>query len=356
MSRQIKRWIEAGSTNQMFGARNIAQNIFQEVDFFYEAPSRDMFGSCYTLMLSADIPKKYENDVVCIFPNCRNPKKRFLEAKNYRSLSSMNIDINAIIGDSLENTAAGGAVKFAVAFGEHVFIAKSIVGTVYIVWATYVQRTNPGNVANTVATNWPFIMNFDGHMRPKGFFMLKTKISDPDNDLRLMPIAFKNPQLIYPKAPIFVCEVREEAQESRAITTTTKRAALAMATATTKDASTWVHHQENVFATEAGDAVQNGEQLFVEDDEVSWSNSPRDIFEGSVAATGAAHSLKTRAITRRLSFVREATAVKVHSLPPTYGSSVDNEEPESDPFEDAEVDQQPAPVAAIADEIEIIKL
>jgi hypothetical protein len=200
------------------------------------------------IYLTSEIPKKHD-DLVCLFPNhkdYKNPKKQILRIAKYSYLSSFNKEINARIGNSLEETAVGMRIKFAVAYGNQVYICKDMTGPVYIVWATYVNRINLGNVAKTLNTMVPLIINTDGQYCIKSIFVLK-KTVEHASDHELLPRAKGNPRVFLPREPIFVCESRPMEQLTTVIKTVSEREAIAAVTATTKPAKHWLAHEENVF-------------------------------------------------------------------------------------------------------------
>lgn len=322
LAKHIADAIDDGDVPRMFINRG-AQPHMRTVDFFHNSPPDDGYSNRYVILVSATLPaRKDRGELVCLFPNHRTPKRQVLRASSYWELSSMNKDINAAFADSLEETAGVGAIKMAVAYGEHVFVCRELTGTIYVVWADYINRINQGNVANTIYSRCPLLINCDGQGRPKAIFVLRPKI--PYTEMDLLPIRKGNPCFMYPREPLFVCEVRPPPNDPpHVVPTISRRNAHAIATAPTKDASTWLHYEQNVFSSAA--TPLEGSDV---DDGVSWSDSPRVAFEGPVLAPET-RSLKTRE--RALSFVRVERSAE-------EGGVVVHDEPR-DPFDEDEPPQ-----------------
>jgi hypothetical protein len=132
-----------------------------------------------------------------------------VRSSSYTWLSSFNKDVNQALEASLHATDTTGNVKLAVCYGQQVFTCIGITGTVYIVWAEYINKTNPGRVANTIYNNVPVLLNLDGQGRFKAAFILKAVVREAasSGDLDRLPITHNNPRILFPKdTPLFVCE------------------------------------------------------------------------------------------------------------------------------------------------------
>jgi len=247
LSPDIKKHIERGEHLKLLIGS--AGKIVQQVDFKNEVISETYTSSgMYQLFLSTEIPKKQE--LYCLFPNHRVEKKQLLRVSDYFNLSSLNKDINAAFSASLDETTLYGGIKIAVCYGRHVFVCREISGTVYIVWASHVNKTNAGNVASTLYYNVPVILNFDGQTRLKGLFILKDAISD-SSELERIPITKNSLKLLFPtNKSLFVCEVKAEppppAPETL-VKTVTRKEALASVLTYTKDTNIVLRQERNPF-------------------------------------------------------------------------------------------------------------
>jgi hypothetical protein len=184
-------------------------NAVHAVDFTRNQVPQVYQNNLYSLYLSSALPsKRLLNEVACIFPNARD-SVAVVRSSSYTWLSSFNKAVNGALEASLHATDTTGNVKLAVCYGQHVFTCIGITGTVYIVWAEYINKTNPGRVANTIYNNVPVLLNLDGQGRFKAAFILKAVVRDAttSGDLDRLPITHNNPRILFPKdTPLFVCE------------------------------------------------------------------------------------------------------------------------------------------------------
>jgi hypothetical protein len=121
-----------------------------------------------------------------------------------------------------------------------VFICSGIRGTVYIIWADYINRSNNGNVSNAVYRNVPLVFCCDGQGHVTSIFVLKPLVSEP-SDLERMPICQGNPQLMFNVCDnLFVCEKRtdSETEQQTSIRTISRRDALLQLQTTSKAVTT----------------------------------------------------------------------------------------------------------------------
>jgi hypothetical protein len=221
--------------------------MVQAVDFYSEVVREAHIMGSYQIYLSHKTPP--DRHVICLFPNLPPGAKDVIKSKDYRYLSSLNKDINASFEKSLENTDVMGTVKFVVCYGQHMYVCKKITGTIYIVWASHVNRTNAGNVSNTIFTNVPIIINMDGQARFKALFILKASVQNV-TDLTRIPITQTNPKILFNKdVPLFVCEVRTAVPAQMAITTVSRKEALAAVSATSKRNVDAIRRAANPFAS-----------------------------------------------------------------------------------------------------------
>lgn len=263
LSDTISNTLRNGDVLSLF-KRDRYLNILHCVDFLHESPTDDHFQSRYVLNLCDVIHKN--NELVCLFPNHPKEKKRVLRVSSCWSLDSLNVTINERIKESLMETAEAGRTRFAVAFGSHVYCCSDVMSTVYIFWATHINKINSGNVANTQYREWPVIFNYDGQYKPKAIYILKNTINDTFYDLRVIPIVANNPILMFPKTPLLVCEARPPVAQRKHIDTITRNEAIVIATMPTKEVLTWLPHQKNPLGESS-----DGEQIMVVDNDNSDS-------------------------------------------------------------------------------------
>lgn len=191
-----------------------AQRIRQDVDFSHELVRESFLTYPYEIMWHCHIPRN-ANEVVCLFPNheSRNDERaQILYVKDYWSwsLASLNKELNRRFKASLDYTEQGGRTKFAVAYGAHVYVCAGIAGNIYLFWAAHVNRTNHGNVPNTLYHDVPVIVNTNGRGSVIGLYILPPIVRE-EWDLVRIPITADSPVFMMPKdADLFVCEVRDD--------------------------------------------------------------------------------------------------------------------------------------------------
>lgn len=190
------------------------QRIRQDVDFSHELVRESFLTYPYEIMWHCHIPQN-ANDLVCFFPNHEargDERAQVLYVNTYwkRSLANLNKEINRRFKASLDYTEQGGRTKFAVAYGAHVYVCTGIAGNIYLLWAEHVNRTNHGNVPNTLYHDVPVIVNTNGRGSVIGLYILPAVVRE-DWDLLRIPITSDSPVFIMPKdADLFVCEVRDD--------------------------------------------------------------------------------------------------------------------------------------------------
>lgn len=165
----------------------------------------------YRIHLLGDFPKK-RGDLICLFPNHLPHQRLSLDCASYRgffghsTLAAFNRDLNGAFAQSLENTVMSTNIKFAAAFGEHVFACKGIAGTIYIVWAKTIHTVTASNKLTEIAKNHPLLINCDGNGRLKAIFMFRKRVTTTPS---LLPLTKGNPILVIPAdVELFVCEKR----------------------------------------------------------------------------------------------------------------------------------------------------
>lgn len=194
--------------------KNSDLRIRQDVDFSHELVREAFLTSPYEIMWQCHIPS-HANDLVCLFPNheSRNDERaQLLYVRSYwsRSLANLNKDINQRFKASLDYTEQGGRTKFAVAYGAHVYVCTGITGNIYLLWAAHVNRTNHGNVPNTLYHDVPVVVNTNGRGSIIGLYILPPLVRE-EWDLMRIPITTDSPVFMMPKdADLFVCEVRDD--------------------------------------------------------------------------------------------------------------------------------------------------
>jgi hypothetical protein len=91
-------------------------------------------------------------------------------------------------------------------------VCVGITGTLYLLWARHVNRTNHGNVPNTLFNDVPVLVNMTGAARVRGIYILREEILE-DADLLRIPITAESPTFLQDgDVDLFVCEVRDMAQ------------------------------------------------------------------------------------------------------------------------------------------------
>jgi len=267
INKDIRIYLDNGNLALLFNSNNTHLHC---VNFEPIPPTVDPYQASYVINLSTSFPEtKCRPELVCIFPNLPNVKRQLIHSSGYSDVAKMNIDINSAFRDSLELTETGRHTKFAVAYGNHIYRCKDLVGTIYILWATNINKQNASNVANILHNNCPLIFNLDGQNVVKGIFILKANLEDTYTELPLLPMAKGSLTILCPRAPpVYVCETRPPAPKKRDIATITKLTALSLATAPAKTGKTWLPFEQNPFSNE-----NNGVEQVVPVD--NWSASPR---------------------------------------------------------------------------------
>lgn len=253
LDRTIRAALDAGQYIELI--RKSAQSVrrVQVVDFTSPSSKTESFSTGkYKVWLQSEV--KHTDEVVLLFPNHEREKRQMLATRDWSvgSLGKMNLEINKRLRDSEEYTDAAANTRLAICYGEHVFICKGIRGNVYIFWAD-MNRSNNGNVSNTIYSNVPLLMCCDGQERVTSIFVLKPQVTEP-SDLERMPISRGNPQLMFNvRDNLFVCEKRPTLSErQRAIRTISKRDALSQLQSTSKQTANVVRnpYEQSVDAEE----------------------------------------------------------------------------------------------------------
>lgn len=224
-------------------------DIVQTVDFSTSTVRQVYSSNLYSIYFTSS-PDKLR-PVTVLFPNHKMENKQVLQSQNYTFLASFNKDLNDALEASLVSTDALGSIQLAVCYGKHIYICKAISGTVYVLWASDITRTNGANVANTLYQKVPVLVNMDGQARVKAVFILKPVVSD-ESDLDRLPVTQTNPKLLFNKdKPLFVCEVKPQTfpnDNDSKIKTVSRRDALAIVTAPTNTSPAMYLRERNPFA------------------------------------------------------------------------------------------------------------
>lgn len=208
LSKEITEYLESGRYMQL-----IHGTMVKTIDFSQDVV-REAFNTCpYEILWHSNIPSNAAaRNVVCLFPNHEDrlvESKHVLYASSYWSLTSLNKEINERFKVSLHHTDGGGTIKFVVCYGKHVYICSGIIGTIYLLWARHINRTNHGNVPNTLFHDVPVIVNMTGSAQVRGIYILREEILE-DAELLRIPIMKDSPVFLKDKdADLYVCEVRD---------------------------------------------------------------------------------------------------------------------------------------------------
>jgi hypothetical protein len=265
------------------------QHIAKTVDFSPDA-DRSSPQVKYTIDVSSTFPK-HRDGLLCFFATHHDEKLQVLKSDSYgkfffgSTLVDMNKELNNRLRDCSQNAHSAKMVRLAVGYGEHVYQCKNIEGTVYVLWAN-VNRKNVGNVRNTIS-ECALLMNLDGWGNVKGIFMLKQKVLH-ESDLLLIPLVRGNPEFMWPKEDIFVCEKRPKQIVPKHLHLVSRQLARQLIQSPSKDAMTWLPYEQNKFhgagglddpvdsedAAVMGDALSEAE---LTEEGLSWTDTPRDI-------------------------------------------------------------------------------
>jgi hypothetical protein len=224
-------------------------DIVQTIDFSTNTVRQVYSSNLYSIYFTSSLDKL--RPVTVLFPNHKVESRQVLQSQKYTFLESFNKDLNEALEASLVSTDALGNIQVAICYGKHIYICKAISGTVYVLWASEITRTNGANVANTLYQKVPVLVNMDGQARVKAVFILKAVISD-ESDLDRLPVTQENPKLLFNKdIPLFVCEVKPTTtwlDDGGTIKTVSRREALAIVTAPTNTSPAMYRRERNPFA------------------------------------------------------------------------------------------------------------
>lgn len=240
----ISKKLEEGSHLDLLIHRQA--NLVHTIDFTLNTVRQVFCNNLYTIFLTSSINK--DHNLVCLFPNHKTENKQVLYSQKFYVLSSFNKSVNEALETSLE-----ADVKLAICYGNHIFLCKGLVGTVYLLWASHITRTNAASVANTLHQNVPVLINMDGQARVRSVFILKANVTE-DADLDRLPVTVENPKLLFNKdIPLFVCEVKPLEQRTAPslrdmVQTMTKREAMLRVTAPSRTPPSAFQQEKNPFA------------------------------------------------------------------------------------------------------------
>lgn len=270
----LQNVVDDGNLMRLFVGTQ-CQSIQRTVDFSVTPPKRDMQQNTFKILLGNTIA----TSVVCLFPNHTNKSKRILESKHFKNRDEFNKELNQRFADSPDETEHFKNHKLLILYGAHCFICSKISGTVYIVWAERVTRTNIGNTSTIPYVNTPIVINCNKLAKIKSMYLLRPQIENKPNELSLFPLTQGNPILMYDKKyNPFVCEDRPEKQDIRRITAISKHEAYASILQTTKEVGDWLPFEKVPFSH-----AQNVEQgIEIEHSSYTpWIESPRELLGSS---------------------------------------------------------------------------
>ncbi len=233
--------------------------MVRRVDFGKASQARVNDAGNYRILLHANIPKA--GGVACIFPNNSKSGQDVVLSQKHRSLSSFNHAINESLKGSVPETEHGGRLLLAVHYGNHVFRCENLSGTMYVVWAEHVTRTNEGNVSYTTHHNVPLLINMNGTMQTTNVFVLKEQVQDA-SDCLCIPITATSPRLyMHLKSNPFVCEQRLANKADCGLRTTTYAVAMAQSDLLTRNAFD-AHTYNPYHASVDAETLPDGELQF----------------------------------------------------------------------------------------------
>jgi hypothetical protein len=246
--------IATGSMRRLLMAPPRA-NLVKEVDFMQDSMSRQSHvgGGDYSFHFVDALFPAAEHPVACFLP-CYGGDQVVSSADFWNvtvlesPLHRFNKTLNERFKASLEESDDLADLKLAICYGGHIFRLRSITGTVYVLWARYIQHTNMGNVASIAYDVTPVVLNLNGKGVLKAVFILKPEVRF-DSELYRVAVTADRPELLLPRTPLFVCEERAErpAPPESGIQTLSRRAALARVLNQTHAATQAARREHNVW-------------------------------------------------------------------------------------------------------------
>jgi len=227
-------------------------DMVQEIDFKYRNAAVAMYGNKYTIMLSEDMPN--DRAIVLMFPNHPDKKKRLLSTSKWSKLNAINTELNERFKASLECGSDGGTVRFAFAFGSHIYVCSNVVGTLYLIWAEQVTKKRRGNAVGMISHTTPIVVNMNGFFITQAIFMPVYEVTE-EAQLDTIGILKNWPKYLIPKStPFFICEQDTRAKGRTMVHSMSREAALKiMRHQTTHSRSDAISNERNPLSVDCDD-------------------------------------------------------------------------------------------------------
>ncbi len=241
----IKKAIEQDAHYGMLINNNI-NGIVRDVDFSVRTPE-GMVDMKHKIMITDVMPK--DRDIIFLFPNHFDPKKRKLNIRTIRRLNTLNTIINTRLRESLTQTAHSGDIRLAFAYGNHIYVCNNVWGTIYLVYAKYMCVTTYGRTTNLIDRDVPLIFNLTGEGPMKSIFRPKIDVEN-EWDLETIPIHKHWPELYQPNNVAFwVCEQDTRRAPKSTLHSLSEEKAISMVTQQTNGRAKLVRKEGNAFAS-----------------------------------------------------------------------------------------------------------
>ena len=140
---------------------------------------RDLLSRCYTVNVSPlrdvqpnawnehhkiafDVKMAEDYYLILLFPCHPISNKRTLYTYNHGSVTKLNREINARLRDSLPVSFGCDTTRLVIICGSTIYKLTNLIGTGYIVWASYVSTSNHNSVPQSIQADIPLFIHMDG--------------------------------------------------------------------------------------------------------------------------------------------------------------------------------------------------
>lgn len=138
--------------------------------------------------IAFDVQKADDYYLILLFPCHPNVKKRTLYTYYYNSVTKLNREINARLRDSLQVSFEYDTSRMVIICGSMIYRLTNLIGTGYIVWASYVNTTNHNHVSNTIEESVPLFVHMDGYNHFESVLRILPQV-EPDATVETLNVA-----------------------------------------------------------------------------------------------------------------------------------------------------------------------
>ena len=128
--------------------------------------------------IAFDTEKPVDYYLIVLFPCHPKARKRILYTYNYSTVIKLNREINQRLRDSLNVSYDYEVSQMVIICGSVIYKLKNLMGTGYIVWASYVNTTNHNHVVHNIQQHIPIFVHMDGYNQFESVLRLVPRVAE----------------------------------------------------------------------------------------------------------------------------------------------------------------------------------